>query len=146
MKTSFAGARANSHVVRGFTLIELMITVAIVAILASIAWPSYQEHIRRSRRESAQAQLVELAGTQEKIFLNSNNYSSSVAAAYNGTAAGGLGATDGQTSDKRYNLSVAVDGASYMLTATPVVGSSQAGDGDLTINSAGIKAWDGKPW
>lgn len=146
MKNPPAGARANRHVARGFTLIELMIAVAIVAILASIAWPSYQEYIRRSSRESAQAQLVELAGTQEKIFLNSNRYSPNIDTAYTGNDTGGLGATGGRTADRRYTLSVTVAGASYRLTATPVVGSSQERDGNLTIDSTGNKTWGTNTW
>jgi type IV pilus assembly protein PilE len=131
---------------RGFTLIEVMITIAIVAILVSIALPSYQEYIRRSSREAAQSQLMELAGTQEKIFLNANAYSNSVTAAYNGNATGGLGAPTGKTSDGRYNLSVSVTGASYTLTATPIAGSTQAADGNLTIDSSGTKTWGSKTW
>lgn len=131
---------------RGFTLIELIIAIAIVAILVSIALPSYQAYIRRSSREAAQANLIELAATQEKIFLNSNGYSSSVTAAYTGNSTGGLGATSGKSADNRYNLSVSVSGASYTLTATPVLGSTQADDGNLTIASTGNKTWGSKTW
>lgn len=131
---------------RGFTLVEAMIVVAIVAILASIALPSYQSHIKRSSRGAAQAQLVELAAVQEKIFLNSNAYASSVSDAYTGNATGGLGATGGKSLDRRYTLSVTVSGASYTLTATPVAGTSQAGDGNLTIDSTGNRTWGSKSW
>ena len=51
---------------KGFTLIELMIVVAVVAILATIAMPSYQEHVRKSRRAQAKADLVELAQQLER--------------------------------------------------------------------------------
>ena len=130
----------------GFTLIEVMVTVVIVAILASIALPSYQAYIKRSSREAVQAQLVELAGIQEKIFLNSNAYSANLSSAYTGNATGGLGATGGKSWDGRYTLSVAVSGASFTLTATPVEGTSQAGDGNLTINSNGNRTWGSKGW
>ena len=50
----------------GFTLIELMIVVAVVAILVAIAYPSYQEQIRKSRRAQAKADLVEYAGLAER--------------------------------------------------------------------------------
>ncbi len=131
---------------RGFTLIELMIVVVVVAILAAIALPSYREYIRRSAREATQSQLVEIAGIQEKIFLNSNAYASNVAAAYNGNATGGLGVTGSKSLDGRYTISVVVSGASYSLTATPVVGSPQEGDGLLTIASNGTRTWGSKSW
>jgi type IV pilus assembly protein PilE len=131
---------------RGFTLIELMITVAIVAILVSIALPSYQAYVKRSSREAVQAQLVELAGVQEKIFLNANAYSSNVAGDYTGNATGGLGAPGGRSQDGRYTLSVTVSGASFVLTATPVAGTTQAGDGNVTINSSGNRTWGSATW
>lgn len=131
---------------RGFTLVEIMIVVAIVAILASIALPSYQQYVIRSSRQAAQAELVDLSGLQEKIFLNSNGYSTSVTNAYNGNAAGGLGATSGMTKDGRYSLSLNVNGASFTLTATPVSGGPQAGDGNLSITSTGVRLWGSKPW
>lgn len=131
---------------RGLTLIELVIVVAIVAVLAAIALPSYQQYIKRSSREAAQAELVELAGVQDKIFLNSNAYASSVTGAYNGGSAGGLGLTSGKSRDTRYTIAATVAGASFTLTATPVAGSSQAADGNLTINSQGQRTWGSKSW
>ena len=131
---------------RGLTLIELMIVLAVVAILVKIAMPGYQEHIRKASRQAAQAQLIELSAVQEKIFLNSNAYSSSVSAAYTGASTGGLGASTGKTSDNRYTLSVSVSGTSYTLTATPVASSTQAADGALTINAAGSRTWGSKTW
>lgn len=130
----------------GFTLIEMMITVVVIAILAAVALPGYQNYVKRSSREAAQAELVELAGVQEKIYLNSNAYTDKVSAAYNGSSAGGLGASTGKTRDGRYTLTVAVNGASYTITATPVSGSTQAGDGNLTISSDGSRTWGSKTW
>lgn len=123
-----------------------MIVVAIVGILAAVALPSYRNYIVRAARVEAQAEMLELASLQEKIFLNSNQYAVSVSGAYNGTAAGGLGRTSGMTRDGRYTLGlfVAVGGAAltaptqtFVLTATPVAGTGQVGDGNISVTESG---------
>jgi len=131
----------------GFTLTELMAVVAIVAILSAIAIPSFSSYVVRSSRSAAQTELLDLATAQERIFLNSGAYTSSVTNAYTGLATGGLGITSGKSKDGRYTLSVALTGtAFYTLTASPVSSTSQAGDGDITMTSAGSRAWNGKSW
>jgi len=131
---------------RGFTLIELMIVIAIVALLAGIAMPSYTQYVTRSSRESVQAELIELAGVQDKIFLNSNAYCANVTGAYTGSSTGGLGWSSGRSRDTRYTISATVVGASFTLTAAPVAGSSQTSDGNLSINSQGVRTWGSKSW
>ena len=131
---------------RGFTLIEVMIVVAVVGILAAIALPSYRNYIIRAARVEAQTELLELASLQEKIFLNSNNYAFSVTAAYNGTSAGGLGRTSGQTKDGRYTLAITGGGQTFTLTATPTAGGTQVVDGNISISEAGKKLWGTASW
>ena len=131
---------------RGFTLIDLVIAIAIVAILLTVAFPSYQAYIVRSSRQTAQSELVGLANAQEKIFLNSNAYTSSVASAYTGQSSGGLGVTSGKSKDNRYTYSVASTTTTFTLTATPVAGTPQAGDGNLTITENGARTWGTKTW
>lgn len=143
MKNEFDVAKAGN---RGFTLIDLMITLAIVAILIAIAFPSYQAYIVRSSRQTAQSELVALANAEEKIFLNSSAYTSSVTGAYTGQSSGGLGVTSGKSKDNRYTYSVSSTATTFTLTATPVTGTPQAADGTLTITENGTRTWGSKTW
>jgi type IV pilus assembly protein PilE len=151
---------------RGVTLVELMIVVAIIGILASVAMPSYNRYVVRAARIQAQTELLGLAALQEKIFLNSNSYafgSAGVTTAYNGTTTGGLGRTSGQTNDGRYAISMVslasavnctdvgatptVSGAQqFVLLAVPVAGKSQEGDGNLCVSESGRRLWGTASW
>ena len=131
---------------RGFSLIELTVAVAIMAVLAAIAYPSYRKHVVRGSREAVKTDLVELAALQEKIYLNSNAYTSSVTSTYNGTSGGGLGRTNGKSTDGKYALSVATGTQTFTITATPVAGTTQAGDGNLAITSDGGRTWGSVTW
>jgi len=134
---------------RGFTLIELVIAVAIIGILTAIAFPSYRNYVIRSSRSAAQTELLQLSNLQEKIYLNSNGYAASITAAYNGREDGGLGKTTGRTDDGKYNLSITPNATPtqvYTITATPVAGSTQDGDGAISISSDGTRLYDGSAW
>jgi len=135
---------------RGFTLIELMIVVAVIGILAAIALPSYRSYVVRAARVEAQTELLELASLQEKIFLNSNSYAFSVTDPYNGTsvAGSGLGRTSGRTKDGRYALSldIAAPAQTFVLTATPVAGLTQVDDGNLSVSESGRRLWGAASW
>jgi type IV pilus assembly protein PilE len=138
----------NNKNQNGFTLIEMMITVAIVGILAAVAIPSYRQHIVRAARTEAQSELLQLVTLQEKIYLNSNAYTFRVTNAYDGTSAGGLGVTSGKTKDNRYNVTLANTAVSqtFTLVATPITGTTQAGDGNLSVTESGIKLWGTATW
>lgn len=130
---------------RGFTLIELMIVVAIVGILAGIAWPSYQEHVRTTRRADAQGALMGLAQAMERHYTENGTYKKA-AAGDKDTGAPGIFPTQAPLDGgaKFYNLLIVkpTDGTTYTLQAKPIAGSGQASDGILQLNSAGQKAWD----
>lgn len=131
----------------GFTLIELVIVITVVGILMALAIPSYTRYLVRASRQSMQADLVQMANVQEKIYLNSNAYTGSVTNPYDGTSTGGLGRT-GTSVDGMYTYTVTPNtpSQSYTLTATPVVGTRQAKDGTLTLSSNGVRTWGTATW
>lgn len=121
------------------TLIELMIVIAIVAILASIAVPSYRSHVLRTHRVEAKTALLNLAAAQEKYYLVNNSYATNADLSY--APPDGLGLT--ATSENGcYTIAIA-DGANAAgFSATATATGSQTADGDcatFTINQLGQK-------
>src|SRR6266850_427170 len=106
--------------VAGFTLIELMITVAVIAILGGIAYPSYQAYIRRAARAEARAAILDIAQKQERYFSSNNGYLA-IAAPTTAAPTGWQNFTGGTSmAARKYNISVAVvGGTSYTITAAP---------------------------
>ncbi|PWB60175.1 MAG: hypothetical protein C3F18_00075 [Nitrosomonadales bacterium] len=129
------------HAAKGFTLIELMIVVAVIGILAAIAYPSYQDSIRKSRRADAKSALLELAQFMERNYTLSNRYDQD-----SGGAAVVLPFTetpkDGTA--KYYDLTISASAAqSFTLSAAPK--NAQVSDvcGTLSITNTGAKAATG---
>ena len=119
---------------KGFTLIELMIVVAIVGILSAIAYPSYTEYIARGHRAEARAGLLQAQQWLERAATATGTYP--LAAAFPANLK--------KVTNDRYDISIAsTDGATYTLTATPK--GAQAGDkcGNYTINQAGLRGAKG---
>lgn len=120
--------------IKGFSLMELMIAVAIVAILGAIAYPSYQDSVRKSRRADAKAALTELAQLMEQHYSQRFNYSTFTLP----TTKTPKDALDGS---QYYTLKLK-EGASansFMLLAEPV--NAQSGDvcGTLTLDHTGAR-------
>jgi len=129
----------------GFTLIELMIVVAVVAILAAIAYPSFQDAIRKSKRAQAKADLVELAQRFERYHTVNGTYenfwtTTNVPAAQRVSPRG-------PSNQAAYNITATSIGRNaYLLSAAPVTGSPQARDTrcmTLTLTQSGAKGISG---
>lgn len=134
----------------GFTLIEVMITVAIIGILASIAIPSYQDSVMKSRRADVKAVLLGLANAMERHFTETNNYCD--VGGGTGSAVSGCGGAALDTGTPTVNYTIpaatttfytvtisAATPSSYTLQAVPT--GAQAGDrcGTLTLDHTGVK-------
>lgn len=122
----------------GFTLIELMITVAIVAILMAVALPSYREHVVRSNRAAVEGFMQEVANRQERYLLDNRSYADSLTS---------LGMSVSPEISPNYTVTVTNAGVGlvYTITATPI-GSQLASDtqcGALTLNNLGTKTASG---
>jgi type IV pilus assembly protein PilE len=139
MKTRFAGVQGSKRST-GFTLIELMITVAIVGILAAVAFPSYASFVARARRADARTQLVQVAQFMQRFYAANDNYATdrqgnaiSVPAQLQVSPADG-GAI--------YNLSVVAPSATaYEIRMVPVALGPMSGDkcGTFTLTSTGVR-------
>lgn len=144
----------RSHAVKGFTLIEVMITVAIVAILSSIAYPSYTSYIARAKRADARTQLLQAAQFMQRFYAANDQYLQDRASnAVLGTSVGmpdnlRVSPADG-TALYQLNTAIASAGnytasvttSAYTLTMAPITGRSMASDacGMFTITSIGTR-------
>jgi type IV pilus assembly protein PilE len=121
----------------GFTLLELLVVVAVVAILVAIALPSYSAHIRKGRRAAAETHLMDIAQRQQQYFLDTRGYASSVAALNL--------ATPSDVSDY-YVISITTAAGpppAFTAKATPDPAKDQAvdlGGAALTVDSTGAKS------
>ena len=121
---------------KGFTLVEIMVTVAIAAILASVAMPAYQDQIRKARRADGQSLLLDIAKQQERFLTENSTYTQNM------NDLGYEGSSSSQYSDEgNYSASVTLaNGCAiancYRLVATPI-NSAQLKDGSLVLWSNG---------
>lgn len=125
-------SRKNLKKQRGFTLIELMIVVAVVGILTAIALPSYNEYILRGHRAEGRTALLQTAQWMERAATANGPYPTSLPGNMAGIASG------------RYAITLSSDGATFTLTATPE--NAQANDkcGSYTLTNTGLQGANGK--
>ena len=123
---------------RGFTLIELMIVVALVSILAAVALPGYREHVRKSRRAEAQSYLLSVASRQQQFLVDTRSYSASLT---------DIGIAAPSSVSAAYDITLCADSASacaapaqtFYLKATPKSDQTSERCGTLTIDQNGTK-------
>ena len=133
----------------GFTLIELMITVAVIGILAAVAYPSYQDYILRGNRSAAQSFMMGIANKQQQYLLDARTFAGGASVLTD------LALTMPPEVSTKYTITVtctmptaagnctaAAGAPSYLITATPIVGGQQTNDARclvLSLNAAGAK-------
>ena len=137
-----------SETQRGFTLIEMMIVVAIIGILAAISYPSYQQYVIKSKRTDMMSEMQNIASIIESRKLAQGSYSNALRT--------GLTGNYPQQGTALYNVTVETIVApvspppdppppldpltsKWIITATPITGTQMANDGTMTINYVGIK-------
>lgn len=122
----------------GFTLIELMIVIAIIGVISAIAYPAYKGYAQTAWLSDAQDELLQLAMRQERFF--NGTYTTSLAdLGHSGLSKGGL-----------FNITITSDGLTtgYLITAKIVPGKESSVNSDchtMTLNSIGIRTPDGIP-
>lgn len=135
MNTKHFSAQTQYSDNKGFTLIELMITVAVVAILAAIAIPSYRQHVIKSNRAAAEGFMLQVANKQEQYLLDARTYTNTI-----GT--GGLNLSTPTNVSTKYKITITIPAAvtpTYLITAVPTAAQDDTQCGTLTLDQTGNK-------
>lgn len=127
---------------RGVTLVELMVVIVIIAVLAGIAYPSYQDSVISGRRTATMGDLQSFAQAMERHFTANDTYLGAAAGGAD-TGAPGIFPTEApvDSGTKFYDLTInAATATTYTLRATPK--GAQAGDGIIELDATGARRWD----
>lgn len=139
MDTRFAAAKHQPARIRGFTLIELLLVMAVIGILAGLAYPSYTESVRKTRRTDAMSALMAAAQGLERCHSQLGNlYDHPDCPLQSGVA---IASPQGF-----YRITPTVTAATYRLTATPVPEGPQATDAgcaSFTLTNMGVRTATG---
>lgn len=139
MRSNFPHYRKPSQ---GFTLIELMITVAIIGLLASVALPSYSSYVARARRADARTQLIQAAQFMQRFYSANDSYSTDRASNGVFTVMPSTLQQSPPDGTAIYQLDTTAPSTnSYTLSIVPVSGGPAANDkcGTLTLTSTGVR-------
>jgi type IV pilus assembly protein PilE len=132
MRTKVRVLKRDAH---GFTLIELMVTVAIIAILSAIVYPSYTRYVRKSHRAEAKAALLDLAGREERRFSTMNSYTTTWSELQYSVGSGSI------IGSGYYTVSITLPTpTSFLITATTT--GTQVADTEcttFTVDQTGIQ-------
>lgn len=126
---------------RGFTVVEMLIVMAVIGILAAIGYPSYQNHLRKGARAAAQVEMMKIADRQAQYLLDARTY------AVGSGALTALNISLPADVTSKYTVTVtAADGTdtpsvppTFTVKATPVSGGAQVQDGELILTHTGTK-------
>lgn len=131
----------------GFSLVELMIAVAVIGILTRIAYPSYMEYVKRGHRSSAQSQMLDLANREQQYLLDNRSFLGGGASAVTTLLPAGVPAEV----STYYTLTVTATAGpppTFQVTATPKAGTVMAGESPFTLDQDGTKLpagkWEGR--
>lgn len=132
----------------GFTLVELMIVVAIVGILALIAYPSYTQHTIKAKRAAAESFIMSVANKQEQYVLDARQYAGVAADPGDATGLTTLGVSVPSDVSQNYDIKIGAVTSTplaYKVTAVPIGGQAAADTkcGSVSIDQAGTKGKTG---
>ena len=127
---------------QGFSLIEVMIVVAIIGLLSAVAYPSYSKYVVSSKRTDAQRAMVEYAQSMERYFTANGFYTATKGTTGNNTCGG---AAPQAVSLYAITCSTGSD-FTFTITATPTTGTAQASDGTLTLTNTGDRGSTASKW
>lgn len=123
---------------KGFTLVEVIIVVAIIGLLSAIAYPSYEDYVIRGKRADAMGALMNASQAMERYKVN--NYDYDVGSNLSSVFATQVPVEGG---DAYYDLTIESTATTYTITATPT-GSLAGKDDPLTLTHAGVRGWGAK--